>query len=183
MTKERVALGLVVILIAPVSWFLWPQGRLKATVSCEKADYGIPGITKVYDASIRNVGALPVLVSRCNFIDDAMGHGVMVSYALQRRQPETGTWQQITATSKEGFCKPEPLSIIRANFVRRLLWPGQSLSIGEEATAARDSLKLGDHARFVIFTSDPGDYTHSMPTPEFVIDEKPVEDFGPRIRH
>lgn len=182
LTAMMAVVCLLAVVVAVV-WFTHPPGRLEASISVDKADYGIPGITKVYDASIRNTGGRPIPVSRCNFVDDTNVPGVMVSYALDRWDSASGQWKQLYSESKRWFCKPAPLSIIRANFVRRWLWPGQSLSIGEEATAARDGLKLGDHVRFVIFTDELGDRTHSISTPEFVIDERPTEDFSPRIRH
>jgi len=66
---------------------------------------------------------------------------------------------------------------------RAWLWPGQVVSIGEEATAARDGINLGDKLRFVLFTGEPGDYASSIPTEAFVIDEASTSDVPLRIRH
>jgi hypothetical protein len=156
---------------------------LRAEVHVEKADLGIPGITKVYDASVTNYGRVPVRVIRCDFIDDTMSHGVEVAYAIQRWDEKAKQWQQILGASRKSFCHPYPLGVIRANLRTAWLWPGHSLSIGEEATAARDDLKIGDRVRFVIFTAEPGDYSSSIATEEFTIDEHSTSDVDFRVRH
>ena len=58
----------------------------------------------------------------------------------------------IVRANGEEFCRPYPLGIVQAKLTSRLLWPGQSLSTGEEATAARDGFSIGDKPRFVIYT-------------------------------
>jgi len=156
---------------------------LRTSVNIEKADLGIPGITKVYNATVTNFDGKPVRITRCDFMDDTMSPGTMVAYAIQRWDKQNQRWEEVVGTSTKTFCHPYPLGIVRATLVRRWLWPGQSLEIGEEATAARDGLQIGDKARFVIFTATPGDYSSSVATEPFVIDEHPTTDADLRVRH
>jgi hypothetical protein len=157
--------------------------KLNVHLKTETADLGIPGITKTYEASISNDGLLPIRITRCNFVDDGGGSGTEVSYALQRWSKVENHWRTVRADSPANFCKPYPLGIVQAKLTTTWLWPGQSLSTGEEATAAREPFQIGDHARFVIFTSKPGDYNLSAATDEFTIDEHPTSDVDFRVRH
>jgi hypothetical protein len=156
---------------------------LRAVLRVETADLGIPGITKTYDASVTNPGLAPVRVTRCNFVDDSMSRGTMVAYAIQRWDKSAQRWQQVLGASRKSFCHPFPLGIVKADLTSGWLWPGQSLSIGEEAAAARDGFQIGDKARFVIFTGEPGDYASSVATDSFTIDEHPTSDVDFRVRH
>lgn len=156
---------------------------LRTKLVVQKADLGIPGITKVYDAKIINYGHIPVRITRCDFIDDTGTRGMDVAYAIQRWDDEANEWQQILGASRKTFCHPYPLGVIHANLRTALLWPGQSLSIGEEATAARNDLSIGDRVRFVIFTGEPGDYSSSVATEAFAIDEHSTSDVDLRVRH
>jgi hypothetical protein len=188
MTKLRIGVSLLLVILmgglaAAIVVFRAARPDLKTELTIETADLGIPGITKVYDARVVNHGRWPVRVTRCNFIDDTMTHGAMVAYAIQRWDKQQQKWQQVMGSSRRSFCHPYPLGIVRADLTTQWLWPGKSLSIGEEATAARDGLQIGDRARFVIFTAEPGDYASSLPTQEFTIDEHPTSDVDFRVRH
>ncbi len=112
--------------------------QLKADFRVTDADIGIPGVTKMYEATVRNRGLLPVRVARCNFIDDASAPGTMVAFAVQRWNKNLKQWETIVDMSGPQFCKPYPLGIVEAHLVNGWLWPSQRLSTGEEATAARD---------------------------------------------
>jgi len=81
------------------------------------------------------------------------------------------------------FCKPYPLGIVKARSTTAFLWPGQSLSTGDEATAAQVPFNVGDKGRFLIFVGAPGDYSLAVPTEDFVIDEHPQTDIPLRVRH
>ncbi len=157
---------------------------LRAQLIVTNANIGIPGITKMYEAKITNVGRLPVLVSRCNFLDDTLSPGTMVAYAVQRWDQAARRWVMVVEWSQSEFCKPYPLGIVKANLVNAWLWPGQSLSTGEEATAARQGLHRGDTARFVVFTNEPGNYGSAVATAPFTIDEELEQSgVGFRLRH
>src|SRR5690348_881340 len=102
------AVGLVV---AAAASKLIPS-RLSAEVKVTNADIGIPGVTKMYEATVINRGLLPVRVARCDFIDDASAAGTMVAFAVQRWNKDLKRWETIVDTSGPRFCKPYPLGIV-----------------------------------------------------------------------
>jgi hypothetical protein len=53
--------------------------------------------------------------------------------------------------SESRNCQPYPLGWVTANLRQVWLWPRQSVSMGEEATAAR-GFHNGDSARFVLYS-------------------------------
>lgn len=156
---------------------------LRARIFMIRADIGIPGVTKMYGATLRNRGLLPVRTSQCDFVNDAMWHGKTLPYAVQRWDETRKRWEPVAEEPASEFCKPYPLGIIEGKIVDRWLWPGQSVRIGEEATAGRGGFSLGDRARFVIFLRTAGDYKSSVPTNEFVIDEQLQNTTDLRIKH
>jgi hypothetical protein len=157
--------------------------QLRAKVLTRSEDIGIAGITKMYEATLTNRGFLPARVTQCDFIDDTGSPGTMVAYAVQRWNDSLKQWDMVVEFGKSQFCKPYPLGIVNAKLVNRWLWPGQSLSTGEEATAARGGFAMGDHARFVIFVGAAGDYDSSVATADVTIDELPRPDVNLRVRH
>jgi hypothetical protein len=150
---------------------------LHADVSTYKTDIGIPGISKSYDAHITNFGIVPRRVERCEFTTDASAHDVSIGYRLQQWDKSAGRWETVL-DANAGYCQPYPLGIAQASLTTKLLWPGQTLSTGDEATAARGNLK-GETMRFVV-VANGRDY----PTASFIIDEQ-IEgaDVGYRVRH
>jgi hypothetical protein len=176
------ALIVVIVFVAIVAKQRGTQG-LKAEIVATNSDIGIPGITKMYGAKLTNRGLLPVRVTRCNFIDDAMAPGTMVAYAVQRWDEGKKRWQVISENGRSSFCKPYPLGILKAHLEGGWLWPGQSLSTNEEASAASDAFRIGDHARFVVFPRDAGDYGSGIATADFIIDEHPGTNINLRISH
>jgi hypothetical protein len=177
-------LGVVVGLAALIHHVYAVHGtpELRVYLTVDKADYGIPGVTKVYNAGIQNVGRGPAQVTRCNFVSDTATHESSVAYAIQRWDKQSNTWHEFLGSSRKSFCHPYPLGMSQTKLETQWFWPGQVLEMGEEATAARDGLEIGDRVRFVLFLKEPGDYSASMPTQEFVIDEHSTSDIPLRIR-
>jgi len=159
---------------------------LRADYSVETADIGIPGITKMYDAQLVNNGRLPVRIQICAYVDDAGGRGDAPAFSVQKYDAKNATWETIVDASDAKACHPYPLGWVTAQLRTRWLWPGQSVLMGEEATAARGFHK-GESARFVLYAS----FDHSgerarrgIPTPAFVIDEEAGGGAaGLRVRH
>src|ERR1017187_6850715 len=87
--------------------------RMRAEIIVRKADIGIPGITKTYEATLTNRGLLAARVTRCDFIDDTMSPGTMVAYAIQRWNQGAAQWERVVELGSE-FCKPYPLGIAKA---------------------------------------------------------------------
>jgi len=181
---KALTLTVVALVVASAALILGgPRQGLRAEVSVESADIGIPGISKMYEARLFNRSSWPVRVHYCAFVDDTNSPGTMVGYAVQRWDPAKHSWQTIVRANGPDFCTPYPLGIVRAHFESKLLWPGQSLSTGEEATAARDGFKIGDRARFLVSDDLVGDPMNAIATPEFVIDEHRSTDEPLRVRH
>ena len=186
MRKPLVAVALIVAALAGIAVAVLglsaSKAGLKAELSVSNADIGIPGISKLYEARLVNRGLWPVRVSRCDFVDDTLTPGKMVAYSVEKWDDSTKRWTTVVIGAT-GFCKPYPLGIVTAKLASGLLWPGQSLSAGEEATAARDGFNIGDRGRFVLFAGRAGDYSTALPTAEFVVDEHPTTDSPLRVRH
>jgi len=162
----------------------WAPIGLHADVITRHVSIGIPGISKMYEGVITNLGILPVRVTRCDFIDDTNSRGSMVAYSVERKVQRTNQWQAVLPFDASDFCKPYPLGIAQATLNEVWLWPGQNVGTGEEATAASNSLKLGDSVRFLIHARLSPGTPRLIPTPEFLIDEQiqePSDIF--RLRH
>jgi len=120
----------------------------------EDFNIGIPGQRKLYWARLFNFGVLPMKVTACDYITDALQPGTELPYAIQRYDPLTKTWQTVLDFEKEYFCTPAPTSTIKDDIVSRWIWPGTGINVMEgEATGARDHFQKGDLARFVVFTN------------------------------
>lgn len=153
---------------------------LHADTVVRKADYGIPGITKVYEARLTNYGILPKRITVCDFIDDAMSHGAVLGSTVEKLNASGRRWESIFFSDKSAFCLPYPLGMIETHVVIKRLWPSQSMSAGKEATAARGVFAIGDKARFIVF---PGGGL-AFATAAFSIDEYPTTPDVPyRVRH
>ncbi len=171
------ALGASLIIFRPHSTF-----TLRAQTIVTQDETGIPGISKWYEARITNRGPWPVVVTRCDAVDDAGGKEITVAYAIERWNQKLSRWDPVVVFNSSSFCKPYPLGIVEAQLKDTWLLPSQSLSTGEEITAAR--LHKGDVARFVVFTGPAGDYSHSVVTKGFPIDEELARTDVPfRVRH
>jgi hypothetical protein len=138
---------------------------LHADVTVSNGDIGIPGITKLYAAHITNFGVFPRRIERCEFLTDAFAPGVSVGYHVQQLDVASGSWHTAMDSASE-YCRPYPLGIIKARLTSKLLWPGQTLSTGQEATGARGNLK-GQTVRFAVVVNG-----REFPTSSFVIDEQ-----------
>ena len=78
---------------------------LHADYSIAKADIGIPGISKLYDAHITNFGILPRRIERCEFVTDAFAPGVSVGYRVQQWNTASLRWQTVLDAASE-YCRP-----------------------------------------------------------------------------
>jgi hypothetical protein len=155
----------------------FPPLTLHADVSVSNGDIGTPGITKLYDAHVTNFGIFPRRIERCEFVTDAFAPHVSVAYRLQQWDIASRRWQTVLDAASE-YCRPYPLGIVKARLTPKLLWPGQTLSTGEEATGAKGNLK-GQTMRVAVVANG-----REFLTSSFVIDEQ-VErsDANYRFRH
>ncbi len=154
----------------------------------EDANIGIPGQTKMYWARVTNFSFLPVKITGCDYITDAMMPGSEIPYAVQRWNASSKTWETIVPISKEGFCTPVPLSTTETKLVSNWLLPTLSMRIMDgEATGARVPFRKGDMARFVIFTRIENgiDWQNAIPSVPFHIQDDVIreENDSFRIQH
>ena len=141
-----------------------------------QSSIGIPGITKVYGATLTNYGLLPSLVERCNYISDTATPGAMVAYNIEQWNAEKRAWTRVMELATPELCTPE-LGAGSTKWRRSLLWPGRSIATGEEATGGRQPFKKGDTLRFVVVTDVTGTVRgrSSYPTPSFTLDEQRLD--------
>jgi hypothetical protein len=166
--------------------FLWPSRSVRFTcgLGCPKGDIGIDGISKLYEATLTNYGPLPIRITQCDFTTDGSANATMVAYAVQRWDNRMREWKTLVEDQRSTFCRPYPLGIVKARLYSKFLWPGQSVSTDEEATAARDGFQLGDSARFFVFSGDAGDWRAAFPTAAFRIDQRAIAgDTALRVAH
>ena len=105
------------------------------------ADVAASDGAKLFDAHLTNFGMLPKKVERCEFVSDTGVHEATVAYRLERLDTRTNVWETIF-DAEPNFCRPHVV-------VNKVLWPGQTLSIGPEFMAARGDV-TGKTMRFVI---------------------------------
>ena len=138
---------------------LAPLG-LHADVVTRKADYGIPGISKVYEPRLSNFGIAPKTVAVCKVLEDwdSFYYVTEISNSIEKWNPSSKTWESIfgDSTAPSG-----------CNHTATRLWPLQSVSGGEVAVAGYDVFAIGDQARFVLL---PGNHK-PIPAGPIVIDE------------
>ena len=162
---------------------LAPLG-LHADLIVERADYGIEGITKIYGVKLTNYSFHPVTVNACDFVDDTFQRGTAIAYAVEKWNVQSAKWGPVVVFDQSSFCHPYPLGIVEAHLFSKRLWPGQSVSGGGEATAAREGFELGDSARFVAFAGAAGNMQNAFPTMAFRIDEHRMVNGVPfRVKH
>jgi hypothetical protein len=139
----------------------------------------------MYEATLTNYGLLPSSVEKCSYISDTSTPGVMVAYNIEQWDSTKHVWTRVLEFAKPEFCTPVPTSMGSTNWGRSWLWPGRSISTGEEATGAR-GFKKGDTLRFVVVSDVTGASTprSSHPTPSFTLDEQVLDSETPfRVRH
>ena len=146
-----------------------------ADVFVSHASIGIPGISKMYEAVLTNNGFWPVAVEKCTYTSDVGENGQMVAYNIQRWDLAKKEWKETHKFALPEFCSPMPTSMGNTHWVKSWLWPGESLSTHEEATAAREPFKIGDAIRFVIVTDVTGSGRDLYATPKFTLDEAPQD--------
>ncbi len=140
----------------------------------ENYNISIPGQTKLYWAEITNYSFFQIKITVCDYISDANMPGSMMPYAVQRWNESSNTWETIISETTQGFCKPLTTSTIETNLVSKWLLPFVSERVmGGEATGARKPFRIGDMARFVVFTRiEKGvDWQTAIPSASFYIQD------------
>jgi hypothetical protein len=147
--------------------------RLEVEVISRPTQIGIPGITKMYEALLKNEGTSPVKVRVCDAVDDGMHRHIYLAHTIERWDSESRRWKAFWQIPSQEFCRPYPTGIINGQIVDVSLDPGRSLSTGEIAIQAADNLQLGDRLRFVVFPYSDVEKAW-VASPDFLVDERPA---------
>ena len=115
---------------------------LHADVHVTSADIGIPGVSKMYEATLSNDGPLPAFVEQCRGHNEE-GYETNAAYNIERWDGQRRAWRPVFEFAQPKFCDGTSWT---------WLWPGQRISTGEEATAARSAFRRHDTIRFVVAT-------------------------------
>jgi hypothetical protein len=159
---RRWAVGTIVALLlmsvmVPRIWHRAARGHfpllgLHVDAVSMQGSIGIPGQTTLYWPELSNFRFWPARFTACDFISDTLTPGTEYAYGVQRWNPSTSSWDNVSLPEPEWFCEPEPLSKGDTHQRRRYIWPGQTVKvIGFEAVGAREEFRQGDLARFVVF--------------------------------
>lgn len=103
---------------------------LHADVIVRKEDYGIPGISKVYEPRLSNFGLAPETVMVCKVREDwdSMSYVIEVGNSIEKWDSNRMQWEDVFRDrGKSSVC---------LNPTTKRLWPLQSVSGGEVAVAA-----------------------------------------------
>ena len=148
---------------------------LHADVSVTTSDdvLGVEGVAKIYSARLTNYGVFPTTVVVC--AERVAGAPeTEANYIVERWDRKSGSWRAVPEWDFGGyrlFCGPV-FEVTEEHLVRRRLWPGQSLRVGEGIPAQLGGFKLGDDGRFIIFLNADGDPRNAISTAIFRVDQQ-----------
>ena len=135
---------------------------------------GIEGVAKIYDARLTNYGILPATITVCDYLDYAGSHKTMVAYLVERWDKQLLKWSAVPEWDDFGsrvFCRPS-FEVTETHLVRRLIWPGQSICVGQVVPPERNGFHIGDDGRFTIFTGMDGDRDNAVSTAPFRVEQQ-----------
>src|SRR5215470_20155819 len=94
-----ISIGVAAVLLG-ILWFpLRGPSNLHAEYSVDRADIGIPGVTKMYDARLTNFSLGPIRIEVCAFVDDASTPGEAAAFSVQRFDVKSSSWVTIVDAS------------------------------------------------------------------------------------
>jgi hypothetical protein len=134
---------------------------------------GVEGIAKIYRARLTNYGVFPSTVVTC--AERVAGAPeTEVNYIVERWDRQSGIWRAVPEWDFGGyrlFCAPA-FEVSEQHLVRRRLWPGQSIPVGEGIPAQLGGFNVGDDGRFTIFLNADGDKRFAVSTSIFRVDQQ-----------
>ena len=134
---------------------------------------GVEGTAKIYRARLINYGVFPSTVVVC--AERVAGAPeTEVNYIVERRDRQSGNWRAVPEWDFGGdrlFCAPV-FEVTEQHLVRRRLWPGQSIQVGEGIPAQLGGFNVGDDGRFTIFLNADGDRSNAISTEIFRVDQQ-----------
>jgi hypothetical protein len=134
---------------------------------------GVEGVAKIYHARLTNYGIFSSSVVVCaERVAGAPEIGV--NYIVERWDSRSGNWRGVPEWDFGGyhlFCRPV-FEVTEEHRVRRRLWPGQSVLVGEGIPAQLGGFHVGDDGRFTIFPNADGDKANIISTAIFHVDQQ-----------
>jgi len=149
--------------------------RLHADVSMATSSdvLGVEGVAKIYHARLTNYGVFPSTVVVCAE-RVASAPEIEVNYIVERWDSQSRGWKGVPEWDFGGyrlFCRPV-FEVTEEHRVRRRLWPGQSVQVGEGIPAQLGGFHVGDDCRFTIFLNADGDKANVISTAIFHVDQQ-----------
>gem|GEM_PF-4755484 len=149
--------------------------RLHADVSMATSNdvLGVEGVAKIYHARLTNYGVFPSTVVVCAE-RVASAPEIDVNYIVERWDSQSRDWKGVPEWGFGGyrlFCRPV-FEVTEEHRVRRRLWPGQSVQVGEGIPAQLGGFHVGDDGRFTIFLNEDGDKANVISTAIFHVDQQ-----------
>jgi hypothetical protein len=179
-------LGVILMALILVGLFLHELGHfhryghfapfgLHADVSVATSNdvLGVEGIAKIYRARLTNYGVFPSTIAVCDY-RVAGAPDTEVNYVVERWDRQLGEWRFVPEWDFYGyrlFCRPV-FEVTEQHLVRRRLWPGQGVQVGEGIPAQLGGFNVGDDGRFTIFLNADGDRRNAISTEIFRVDQQ-----------
>jgi hypothetical protein len=126
------------------------------------------GVTKYYSVVLENKTNVTQFVNQCAWTDDSMHTVIATALELQRWNDGAKRWDRFAAGFNSN-CKSGGWDTARP--LKTPVAPGQKLDAGGDYAGAKEQISFGDRCRFVVFLTSAGDYSNSVVSPEFQIDE------------
>ena len=135
---------------------------------------GVDGIAKIYEAKLTNYGILPSSLVVCDYRLNGMP-GIDVNYVVERWDRQSRKWTPVPEWDFYGyrlFCRPV-FEVTDQHLVRRRLWPGQSIEVGQGIPGQLGGFQIGDEGRFTVFLQAENKGANALSTVTFRVDQQP----------
>ena len=174
-----VALTCIVLFINELNHFhryghFVPLGLHADVAMIERNDVlGVNGVAKIYRARLTNYGIFPAMVVVC--AERVAGAPeIEANYLVERWDSQSRSWRGVPEWDFSGyrlFCAPA-FEVSEEHLVKRRLWTGQSIPIGEGIPAQLGGFHAGDDGRFTIFLNADGNKANAISTAVFHVDQE-----------
>lgn len=135
---------------------------------------GVEGTAKIYRAQVTNYGVFPSSFLVCSErVAGALT--TEVNYIVERWDRQSGEWKAVPEWDFGGyrlFWRPV-FEVTEEHVVRRWLWPGRNLDVGQGIPGQLGGFHVGDDGRFTIFLRADGNKANAISTLGFRVDQEP----------
>ena len=133
---------------------------------------GVKGTANIYHARFTNYGPFPVSLTVCDYLNEVGTHDAMANYIVERWDGNSRSWRYVREMDEYGsryFCRPS-FEVTATHRIKKRIWPGQSVELGECIPAFEGGFLAGDAGRFTLFLAADGNGRKSMSTRKFRVD-------------